>query len=346
MIDILVGIGNESYILLNKMAIYLLFGYMFAGILHIFLQPETIARHLGKSSFGAVMKASLFGIPLPLCSCGVIPAALSLRKEGASKGAVLSFLISTPTTGIDSIFATFALLGGFFAAYRVCASFIAAFFVGILANIFLKPEQESPKSNENIECKVCNDKHDHHHTLKEKAKRIFTYAFGDLLHESGKWLLIGIVIGGGISYFLPEEVIHNYIGTGWMAIVIMFIIGIPMYVCASGSIPIAAALMLKGLNPGAAFAFLLSGPATNTVTMTIVYRNLGKGALILYLTAIAGCSLGLGLLLNMLWEILGMSSPSELIHHRILFPVWLERGAGVLLLLLIALNGIKWHKNS
>jgi len=339
--DIVIGIGKESCLLLTKMAPYLLFGFFVAGIIHMFLKPDTIARHLGTSNFGAVVKASLFGIPLPLCSCGVIPAALALRKEGASKSAVLSFLISTPTTGIDSICATFALLGGVFTAYRVCATFIAALFVGVLANLFFH-EKPAVSVTEKKECRLCDEEHSvHEHPFLEKVKGVFTYAFGTLLHDAGKWLLIGIIIGGSIAYFLPHDFIETYIGNNMLAIVIMFVIGIPMYVCASGSIPIAAALMLKGLNPGAAFAFLFAGPATNTVTMAMVYHKLGKGALVLYLTAIAAGSIVLGLFLDTLWQYLDSTSIEMAVHQRELFPVWFEGGAAFLLLILITVNSLR-----
>ncbi len=212
--DIVSGILKESYDLLNAMSPYLLFGFFFAGILHIFFSSEVIARHLGKSSFLSVVKAALFGIPLPLCSCGVLPAAMSLRREGASKGAIMSFLISTPTTGVDSILATYSLLGGLFAVYRVIASFFAGVFSGVLANIFTRHEESLTEEKEE-KCKLCDEREEHTHTAGFKIKGAFSYAFGELLQDVGKWLVLGIIIGGCIAYFIPEEFIHNYLGSGW-----------------------------------------------------------------------------------------------------------------------------------
>jgi len=137
-IEIIQGILISSFKLLAAMAPFLLFGFLFAGILNEFISADKIARHLGKRSFASVIKAALFGIPLPLCSCGVIPPTMALRKSGASRGAVLSFLIATPTSGVDSIFATYSLLGPFFAAYRVAASFVAGIFSGVMANFIDK----------------------------------------------------------------------------------------------------------------------------------------------------------------------------------------------------------------
>ena len=344
----MMGILRESIDLLNKMAPYLLFGFFFAGILHIFLSPEGIARHLGKGNFSSVIKASLFGIPLPLCSCGVVPAALSLRKEGASRGSVLAFLISTPTTGIDSIFATYALMGGLFTAYRVFASFIAAVFAGIMANIFTKEDASSLEKGDE-KCKMCREDggHEdgqHNHTVWERAKGALHYAFVELLGDVAKWLLLGILIGGAIAYFIPEAFITRYLGSGLQAMVIMLLIGAPMYVCATGSIPIAAALMLKGMNPGAAFVFLLAGPATNAVTMTIVSKYIGKRAVAIYLISIAITSIGLGLLLDRIWILFGDLRLQHAAMHGQILPVWVERMSTIILILLIMygiLNRIK-----
>ena len=336
----IIDILKESGLLLNKMSIYLIFGFIVAGILHIFLRTDTIARHLGKGNVSSVVKASLFGIPLPLCSCGVLPAALSLRKEGASRGAVLSFLISTPTTGIDSIFATYALLGGFFAFYRVLASFVAGVFAGLIANLLFKDKKDEQKDEKTAECKLCG-KEEHsekEHSLSGKVKGAFKYAFGELLSDVGPWLVIGIIVGGVISYILPESFIKSYLGSGWQAMVVMFVVGIPMYVCSSGSIPIAAALMLKGMSPGAAFVFLLAGPATNSVALTVIAKRMGKETVFIFLFSIMVCGFGLGIFLNYIWGYLGINVLEQVMHHSKTFPYWLEVSGSILLMLLILVN--------
>jgi len=342
---IIVGILTESYELFLRMAPFLLFGFFFVGVLHIFIKTETIARHLGKGNFSSVLKASLFGIPLPLCSCGVIPSAHALRKEGASRGAVLSFLISTPTTGIDSILATFALLGGVFAAYRVFSTFVAALCVGVLANLFLK-EENTDIQRQPATCSICNENHSAtKHTLREQLQSAVHYGFlGKIFRESISWMAIGILIGGTISYFMPPEFIENYLGSGLTAIIVMFFIGTPMYICSSGSIPIAASLMLKGLNPGAAFAFLLAGPATNTVTIAMVGRSLGKKALVIYLLSIFISSVFLGVLFDSLWYGLGGVSPEEIMNHTVSIPLWLETGSAIILGMLVLVNVIRNNK--
>ena len=334
---IITGIIKESYFLLNKMAPYLLFGYLVAGLIHIFIDQEVVSRHLGKSNIFSVIKAALLGIPLPLCSCGVIPAAMSLRKEGASRGAVLSFLISTPTTGVDSIFATYSLMGGLFTVYRIIASFFTGAVAGIAANFFIK-EPEAVRE-EKSKCKVCDEEHEHTHPVSHKLKGGFTYAFGDLLSDTGGPLLAGLLIGGVITYFLPGDFISKYLGSGIMAMLAMLLVGTPMYVCATASIPIAAALILKGINPGAAFVFLVAGPATNVVTMTVVAKNIGRKALAIYLGSIAVSSIALGLLLDMIFAYLYKGEAIRtLMPHRELLPGWLEIGASIILIALIFYN--------
>ncbi len=328
------GILLESMRLLNKMAPYLLFGFFFAGLLHIFFSPEKIARHLGKGNFASVIKASLFGIPLPLCSCGVIPAALALRREGASIGAVLAFFISTPTTGIDSICATYALLGGLFTGFRIAGSFAAGVFAGVLANSFIK--EKSFTSPEKESCKLCGHETEHRHSAMKKAAEALRYAFIGLFDEIAKWLLIGVLIGGTISFFIPEGFFASFLGPGWVAYLVMFLIGTPMYVCATGSIPIAASMMLKGLSPGAAFVFLLSGPATNTVTITVMIKELGRKAVAIYLGSIFAASMLLAFALDKIWRVMVSPAASHgMVAHSKMLPLWVEYSSTAILLLLI-----------
>ena len=330
------GVWRESFWLLNRMAPYILFGFLFAGIIHIFLSPEKIAKHLGKGNFFSVIKASLFGIPLPLCSCGVIPAALALRREGASIGAVLAFLISTPTTGIDSIFATYSLIGGVFTAYRIAASFATGVLAGVLANMFIKePAAGRPHPTPAEECGHCKEQASI--SIFKKCAEAIRYAFVELFDDVAKWVLIGVAAGGAISFFVPAEFLgSSTIGSGWPAYIVMFLIGAPMYVCATGSIPIATSLMLKGLSPGAAFVFLVSGPATNTVNIAVMARELGKKAIAVYLVSIFMGSVVLGYILDRLWgEVLKSNIQDHIMTHGKMMPHSIELGSSIILLALI-----------
>lgn len=337
----LYGIAVESLNLLNKMSPYLLFGFFFAGVLHAFISMDWIARHLGRSSVGSVVKAVILGIPLPLCSCGVIPAAVMLNKKGASRGAVTSFLIATPITGIDSILATYSLMGFFFALFRVISSSITAVIAGLLGNLLLRGvpptvDLESlekhcchePGMESTCECEC------HSITIWDKARELFKYAFIELLGDIWRWLIIGLIIAGVIAYFVPPAFVERYLGSHILSMLVMLIVGIPMYVCSTGSLPIAAALMLKGMSPGAAMVFLLAGPATNAVTITVVSKELGKGATVIYVMTIAVMSILFGLLLNEIWYEYGMGM--RLIKGGMaMIPHWVETASTIALVLLI-----------
>ena len=330
----------ESVDLFVRMSPYLLFGFLFAGLLHVFVSLDMIARHLGRSNLWSVIKAVILGIPLPLCSCGVIPAAVALRQKGASRGAVMSFLIATPITGVDSILATYSLLGLFFTIARIVASCVTALVAGVLGNVLLAPDHipEEFHTDPNMRCEACEPVVGDGTALHARGpfSELFRYAFVELLGDIWKWLLIGVLIGGVIAAVLPGTFIEQYLGSGWQAMLLMLIIGIPMYVCSTGSIPIAAALMLKGLSPGAALVFLLAGPATNAVTITVVSKELGRGATVLYVASIAVMSVLMGMLLNALWGRLGELT-QQMLHPMAMLPKWFEQACALLLAALIVI---------
>ena len=294
----------------HAMSPYILFGLIFAGILHELIPDTIVTKHLGNENILSVIKSTLFGIPLPVCSCGVIPLATSIKKSGASKGATLSFLISTPITGVDSILATYGIFGWIFTIYRVFTSMIIATIAGILTNIFDKEEVKPsfstfaptqntfsvtrPKPQESIQACCTN-------TQEEKKsfsmKKVFSYSIGTLFKDLAKPLFIGLVLGAVITIAIPENLSEILVEYSLASYLITIAIAVPLYVCATASLPIAAALMLAGVSPGAAFVFLTAGPATNTVTIGVVKTMLGTKSLYIYLgTIIVGSILfGLGL---------------------------------------------------
>ncbi len=256
MIFSLIGLFREIWHTLDDASAYILFGIFIAGLIQTFVDKDRIAKHLGKPGIKSVILAAIFGVPLPLCSCGVIPTAVSLRRNGASKGAVLSFLISTPESGIDSIAISYALLDPIMTIFRPIAAFVTAFIAGSSENIFGK-KNEGLTTQQTDTCIFCDDEDEHHnHSFIHKLKYGMRYAFIDLLADIAIWLTLGIIIGGIISYFVPQNIIENYIGSGFYAMLFMLAIGIPLYICASASTPIAAALIAKGMSPGVALVFL------------------------------------------------------------------------------------------
>jgi len=302
--EIVKGLVKEVWLLFFQMSPYLFGGFLFAGIIHNFLKPSRIIHHLGKPGFISIAKAVLFGVPLPLCSCGVVPPAASLYKSGASKGATIAFLISTPTTGIDSIFATYGMLGGIFTLFRIAASIIIGFIAGLISDIFSRKTEKTS----NIEV---FDQTDNDPFLFDAIR----YAFGELYGSVSKWIFWGVLIGGVISYFVPENIFSASFDNLWISYIIMLIFGLPLYVCATGSIPIAASLMAKGISPGACLIFLIAGPATNTVTMMFVGKNLGRKSFVIYLASIIAGSVLFGLVLDKFMIESGTKMPLLQHHH-------------------------------
>lgn len=309
---------------LREMAPFLLFGFFVAGVLSVFIQPETVEHHLGGSGIRQVLKAALFGVPLPLCSCGVIPVAASLRRHGASAGATTSFLISTPQTGVDSIMVTLSLLGPVFAIFRPVVSFVSGVFGGALVNAF-GPEQDPSQPNGPVcvgEC--CTGTPGQNRLL-----RAIRYGFITLPRDINKALIIGVVVAGLIAAIVPDDYFSTILGGGILSMLVMMLVGIPVYVCATASVPIAAALIMKGVSPGAALVFLMTGPATNAATITTIWRTMGRRTAGLYLGTVAGTSILAGLLLDMV--IFGTAETAMHAPHWMM-PGGVKTAAAVILL--------------
>ena len=275
--------------LVNSMAPFLLLGFLLAGIMHAFIPGSLYQRHFGQPTFKSVGYATLLAIPLPLCSCGVIPTAMSLRREGASRGSVISFLIATPQTGVDSILATYSMMGLPFAILRPIAALVTALFGGQLANVIERNsslKDERPKSVSNM-----SDTTDHPKGFFQKIGVALRYAYVDMMEDIGKWLAVGLIIAGLITVYVPDSFFQQFAGNSFLSILIVLLFAIPMYLCATGSIPIAIALMLKGLTPGAALVLLMAGPAVNVASMLVIQRVMGTRTLMIYIGSIVGGSI-------------------------------------------------------
>ncbi len=323
--------------ILNEMSPYLLLGFFFAGLLKIAFPQSFIDKYLGKKNTKSVLYAALLGIPLPLCSCGVIPTGMSFYKNGASKGASVSFLISTPQTGVDSILVTYSLLGLPFAIIRPIAALITGIFGGAVTNKFDHTISDNTNAaNENSSCSVPQKKH-------SKLYIMFKYAFVDFLQDISKWLIIGLLLAAFISVVIPDDFFTQYISSDLFGILIILLASIPLYICATSSVPIAAVLLMKGLSPGAALVFLMAGPATNAATITVLNKVLGKKTMWFYLISIVSGAVLFGLFIDSFlpreWFSLGALAQQVTGHHAHWhMPEWLQWGSSILLLLLI-LNG-------
>lgn len=346
--NLITGILTESLMLFMAMAPYMLLGMAMAGLLAVFLRASFVSKHIGKHSFGSVVKAAVFGVPLPLCSCGVVPTAVFLQEAGASKSAVVSFLLSTPQTGVDSIIATYGLLGPVMAIFRPVSALLLGIFGGLLGMVsHLIPPRKSHKDSQQLQkehehqaqendgCGCGNSCHetsepaehgcscgcnsDQHSTvtgmsynqsgaelytsapnsLKQKTasilKKIWQDGFIDFMLDTAGSFLFGILLGGTISYMIPDNYFAGtLLGSGLLSMLFITAVSVPLYVCSTSSIPIAAALMIAGLSPGAAYVFLTAGPATNAATISVLRKKFGSRMTLVYLFAIITGSILLG----------------------------------------------------
>ncbi len=312
MIDFFLIVLSASWSVLGEMAPYLLLGFFFAGLLSVMVSPRWVERHLGGNRIAQVFKASLFGVPLPLCSCGVLPVAASLRRNGAGKGATTAFLLSTPQTGVDSIAVTWALLGPFLAVFRPIAALVTGVLGGYFVQVFDKDDAivtEEPLvqscSSAGKACSTPGDTADDGCCSGEASsssgrwRQALVYGFATLPRDIGKALFVGIIISGALTALIEPNLLREYLGGGFLPMFAAMLIGVPLYVCATASTPIALGLIHAGLSPGAALVFLISGPATNAAALTTLWKILGRRTAVIYLITVVICALGAGLLVDL-----------------------------------------------
>ena len=323
LVEILEKFFWQFVTLFSEMAPFLLLGFLLAGILHVWVPNHLYVPKISKPNFKSVLWAALFGVPLPICSCGVIPTSIALRREGASKGASVSFLISTPATGVDSILATYSLLGGPFAILRPVAAFVTAMLGGVFTNFATRNEKdvsvavseaagthEHHHEHEHCDddhcgcsdehCECCCDEDEHHgeRSFAQKIGETFRYGLVNMVGDVSKWLTIGLLLGALIAAFVPDDFflfLHEY---SLLCMLVVLLLAMPMYTCATGSIPLALALVEKGITPGAALVLLMAGPATSIASMLVVGKAFGKRTLIAYLISIAVGAIGFGLVVD------------------------------------------------
>lgn len=268
--------------IVGEMSPYLLLGFFIAGLLQAFVPSRLYSRHFSSPTMSSVVKATLMGVPLPLCSCGVIPTAVALRRKGASKGASIGFLISTPQTGVDSILATYSLLGTAMAVLRPLVAIVTALFGGWLTN----RTDSDAKSNIQSEQDGTVATEEEPKSLTSRIIYALRYGFVDMIADVGKWLVIGLLIAAVITVAIPDSWFSLFAQSPWFSYLLVLLLTIPMYVCATGSIPIAVSLLMKGLSPGSAIIFLMVGPATNAASLLVVDKVMGRRTTVAYLVSI------------------------------------------------------------
>ena len=292
------------------MSPYLLLGFTLAGLMHAFVPRAMYSRYLSGNNFRSVLAAAILGIPLPLCSCGVIPTAMSLRKDGASKGATISFLIATPQTGVDSIIATYSLMGLPFALLRPFVALVTALFGGTFANYV---DRNDDKEDAAAERSCCTK--EEKTTFAQKIMTAARYAYIEMMQDIGRWLVLGLVVAGVITVFVPDSFFSLFADRPFASMLMVLLFAIPMYLCATGSIPIAVALMLKGLSPGTALVLLMAGPAVNVASLLVIGKVMGRKSLLTYLFSIVGCAILFGLGIDYLLPREWFTMPLAHIHN-------------------------------
>lgn len=354
---------NNIWAVYLETAVWLIFGLITAGLVKVYIPADAMQRWLGGKGFAAVGRAALFGAPLPLCSCGVLPAALGLRRAGASKEATISFLISTPETSIDSVAVTYALMGPLMAIYRPISALLSALITGAATALVDDdaPKRVAPvitgccnKEAVSVTCcesiekpkSSCCDSPDESANLadkkfsgesstdRNKIKQALRFAGAELLDDISKWLAFGIVFAGIMMTLIPEGWLAQW-GQGLTAMLVMLVVGIPMYICAVASTPVAAGLLLAGVSPGAVLVFLLVGPATNIASLILVQREMGTKVTFIYVGGIALCSVSMGLLLEWLMRTYNLQIHTTIQQSETMLPYALSLISAIFLLLLV-----------
>ncbi|MBQ4832868.1 SO_0444 family Cu/Zn efflux transporter [Pseudoalteromonas sp. MMG010] len=363
---------------------WLMLGLLIAGILNVYLPTDFLNKHLGKEGFWTTIKAALIGAPLPLCSCGVIPAAIGLRRAGASKSATTAFLVSTPETGVDSVSVSYVLLGPFMAIIRPIAAVISAVVAGLLvgredkqtrANDENTPKSESSccTSHQVVAKEVCCDteklKAEEHASccapkkpaldasccsssaqpvkkisVWHKLKSAVSFSCNKLLEDTMTWLLIGLFFAALVQTYVPAHFLTQW-GSGVLAMIMVIVVSIPMYICATASTPIAAGLLMSGVSPGAVLVFMLAGPATNIATLGVVAKELGRRAVAAYLIGVIGVAVLFGFLTDYLVAEFGFVVSPLLQQEHDILPHWLSLICGVVLVALMLRLMFKWVTN-
>lgn len=412
------SIMDHFIALFMESAPWLLLGLILAGMLKVFVPMSWMNKQLGGHGFKATLKAALFGAPLPLCSCGVIPAAVGLRRSGASKAATTSFLVSTPETGVDSVTVSYVLLGPFMAIVRPIAAVTSAIVAGLLvgrdeekaehadaatatavksccasadtssnaaksATTFKRatftPMAAAPLINNNSsvnsgestassccgsepkaasasccssstsKASSCCSSESHSHgssccgesplasdaSVGQKLLQGLKFAATDLIEDTAVWLLVGLFFAALVQTYVPADFLAQW-GNGLLAMLVMVLVSIPMYICATASTPIAAGLLLAGVSPGAVLVFMLAGPATNIATLGVVVKEMGRRALFGYLGGVLSVALVFGWLVNLLVANFGFEVMPQLGEEHRVLPDVIVNYSAILLAVLMA----------
>jgi HflK protein len=369
MIEFLLRVVAETWSILTEASVFLLFGLALAGVLGVLIPTRTLMRFFGTGRVKSVLWGATLGAPLPLCSCGVLPTALALRKRGATKGATVSFLVATPETGVDSISLSYALLDPIMTVFRPVSAWMTAVSAGLATNFFGESRRSrdaaagaAPSDHGEAGCTDCahDHGHDHGHDLigaaeeagqgprprlasRETVRGVYRFAFRGLLDETSYWLTLGFILSGVLAASLPDAFFEDHLGTGLLSMLVMLLVAVPVYTCAAAATPVAAAFVLKGLNPGAALVYLLAGPATYIGSLMVLTKFLGPRVVAIYLATIVVMALAAGLAVNWVYYAWALDPQSTFGAATAIVPEPLKIAGAVILIGLLLTSMRRTH---
>ena len=338
--QIVIHILQRVWILTALMAPSLLAGFIVAGVLTLLITERMVYNHMGRSNFAQVCKAAIFGVPLPLCSCSVLPVAASLRQYGAGRGSTISFLTSTPQIGVSSIFVTWRMLGPLFTLIRCVAAFVSGVLCGIGVELFSGEGQNDDEPQDSNQDSCGCPRKSNQEPVKDKVepgikiKQAIRYAFVTLPSDMGRSILLGLFLSGVLTAFLPQNYFSNtFIGNEFLSMIVMLIVGLSIYVCSSGSVPIVISLIAGGISPGAGLVFLVTGPATNAAAIVTIIKIVGAKATIVYLFILSLTALAGGFIFNRVVDSDAVASVVHCSHDEL---SWFSHLCAIILVALLS----------
>merc|ERR1711916_101914 len=302
--DFIIDFLQNFWELSIMIGLYVLIGLIFVGVIHLYISEDWIKKHLGEDNKYSALKGALYGIPLPLCSCGVIPLATSLRQKGASRKAVTSFFITTPMTGVDSIIATYGVFGLPMAIIRVVSSFIS----GVIAGSFVKESFDDIVKEEQKSCCSSSCCSSAKPQKENKFKKAYDYAMFEVFSDLAKPMFYGLILATLFMMLIPNNGVEFLNENLFITYILVFLVALPLYVCSISAIPIALSMLAIGISPGVAFIFLAAAPATNIITAGIIKKILGNDVLIVYLISIISVTVSFALMIDFVFPMEWFSS--------------------------------------
>jgi len=298
-VDILPAILTTSLSILNDASVWLVLSFALAGLIHHFVRPDRMQRMLGNRKLSSLVRGTVSGMLLPICSCGVIPLGVGLYYSGACLGPTLAFMAATPIINPAAVLLAYGLLGPRIATIYFISGFVVPMLVGVLGNTLAGSELRAP-GVERVSPDPGLEAVESAGVLQRLLSGLH-WGFMELGVMVSRYIVFGVLLAGAIISMIPKSVIQQYLGDpGMISVGGVSLLGSVMYVCAVGHIPFIAALVASGAAPGVAIAFLMTGAATNLPELASIFRVIGPRAVLIYVVTMVSSSMLIGYLTNVL----------------------------------------------